>query len=664
MEKGKSLKKQSIICVTSLILLFVISVFGSRVNACSALSQPFIANQPSGQTFTVTQYGDEYFSYHVTPSGDIVTLDADGYWHYTVAENIIYKDSPAVNLVSDNARYMIDEPPAKALNESDLETLPNLSYKRDTAQEPLASTAALTAENSQSDKQYKYLGTQPDVKFEFMYYPYYSPICALGRTYMLHSELIDTTNQSLVWSSEDPSIADVDSNGKVTGRSIGNTKITVKTLDGKYTASAVIYVVPSVSSVMKMNTDKAVVNNSLITTSDFIYINNKAMISIDSLQTLLGAQVTETPFGYEIIMHNNAILIYNNSTIWKVTTHNRQILDVEVSMPVQIVNEKVYMSVRDICTCSEMNLHYILDLSGGYLIITNYFDTDTTYFNTLLESAKPYFDDYGNTFDTAYQLEFSPVGTNTVNGILDYTDDIDMFEFTAPVTGTYTIYSSDITPDLMAYLYDSNQVQIAEDDNSGNDRNFKITASLTEGQTYFLKVSCLGENGMGDYTVNFEIPMDVLILKYNSPYSVFNGNKIENIKYSDGYAALTLNQGVSMISVRFLCEVANLRVTWDESKQTVIVTNPSTGEYLYMMVDNRTVVKYSLTGEKLDEWELPMAPQVINGITMIPLRTVSECLGYYVEYVEKDYGIYIIISSIPQTENVDMLCEMAKRLEI
>ena len=441
--------------------------------------------------------------------------------------------------------------------------------------------------------------------------------------------------------------------------------VTMKTLFSKRIESE--DAIPLVSAVIKMNTNKAVVNqNTPVLSSDYIYVNNTAMVSGDSLQKLFDTKTEESSSCYKITINGITVVAYKNTTEWEVITHDNQTLKVNVNKQVQIMDGKAYFSVRDICTLTELNFRYTEDPSGQYIIITNAAGADETYYNELLQSAKPYFDDYSNTFDTAYQWEISSVGIKTLNGILDYAADIDMFKFTVPITGTYTIYSSDITSNVTAWVYDSDQMQIGGNDNSGSNENFKITVSLTEEQTYYLKIGGSGENGIGAYTVNLALSMDYLILKYNSPYSVFNGNKIENTQYSGGYATatVTLNQGVSMIPVRFLCEVANLHVAWNENTQTVTVTNPSTGEYVCMMVDNRIVVKYSRTGEKLNEWELPMVPQIINGITMIPLRAVSECLGYYVEYAEKDYGTYIIISSTPQTENVDMLCEMAKKLEI
>ena len=264
--------------------------------------------------------------------------------------------------------------------------------------------------------------------------------------------------------------------------------------------------IPPVSAVIKMNTNKAVVNqNTLVLSSDYIYANNMAMASKDSLQKLFDTEIEESSSCYKITINGTTIIAYKNTLEWEIITHDNQTLKVNVNNQIQIMDGKAYFSIRDICTLTELNLRYTEDPSGQYIIITNAAGADETYYNELLQSAKPYFDDYGNTFDTAYQWGFSPVGIKTVNGTLDYAGDIDMFKFTAPITGTYTIYSSDITPDLKARLYDSNQMQIAEDDHSGENENFKITVSLTEGQMYYLKVSHFEENGIGTYTINLSM---------------------------------------------------------------------------------------------------------------------------------------------------------------
>ena len=52
----------------------------------------------------------------------------------------------------------------------------------------------------------------------------------------------DATNKSVTWSSSDDTIAEVDSNGKVTGLAEGDATITVRTVDGNFTDTCVVSV--------------------------------------------------------------------------------------------------------------------------------------------------------------------------------------------------------------------------------------------------------------------------------------------------------------------------------------------------------------------------------------------------------------------------------------
>ena len=53
----------------------------------------------------------------------------------------------------------------------------------------------------------------------------------------------DATDKDLIWTSSNPSVATVDSNGKVTGVSVGTAIITAKTKDGKVTATCTVNIV-------------------------------------------------------------------------------------------------------------------------------------------------------------------------------------------------------------------------------------------------------------------------------------------------------------------------------------------------------------------------------------------------------------------------------------
>lgn len=66
----------------------------------------------------------------------------------------------------------------------------------------------------------------------------------------------NATNQKLIWSSSDTSVATVSSSGRVTGKKVGTAIITCKTVDGGYTAKCTVRVVKRVTG-LSFNTDKA-----------------------------------------------------------------------------------------------------------------------------------------------------------------------------------------------------------------------------------------------------------------------------------------------------------------------------------------------------------------------------------------------------------------------
>lgn len=67
----------------------------------------------------------------------------------------------------------------------------------------------------------------------------------------------DATNQSVSWSSSNPQVAEVDSNGGITGKSKGTATITVRTADGGFTNSCEVTVVNNLTDVSghKANTE-------------------------------------------------------------------------------------------------------------------------------------------------------------------------------------------------------------------------------------------------------------------------------------------------------------------------------------------------------------------------------------------------------------------------
>ncbi|MCL1898037.1 MAG: M43 family zinc metalloprotease [Micrococcales bacterium] len=81
-------------------------------------------------------------------------------------------------------------------------------------------------------------------------------------------------------------------------------------------------------------------------------------------------------------------------------------------------------------------------------------------------------------------------------------------KFVAPSSGSYVFESTanGSNTDPEAWLYNSSQQRIAYDDDSGAGYNFKITVTLTAGQTYYLAAAHYYPSNSGQYTVTAQVP--------------------------------------------------------------------------------------------------------------------------------------------------------------
>ena len=82
----------------------------------------------------------------------------------------------------------------------------------------------------------------------------------------------------------------------------------------------------------------------------------------------------------------------------------------------------------------------------------------------------------------------------------------DMYTFTAQNTGIYTFYTSG-SLDAYGALYNATYTSVKEDDDSGVSRNFRLSYSMTAGQTYYLEVREYSTY-TGAYTLNSSFDID------------------------------------------------------------------------------------------------------------------------------------------------------------
>ncbi len=115
----------------------------------------------------------------------------------------------------------------------------------------------------------------------------------------------------------------------------------------------------------------------------------------------------------------------------------------------------------------------------------------------IVSDTPPDDDDYGNSFNTAYNLGS---GSHVEkSGQIDPETDVDYFKFSVSGTANVTIQTTG-DGDTYGYLYNSSQAEIAKNDDSGEGSNFLITQELTDG-TYYIKVQSYENDSVLDYTL-------------------------------------------------------------------------------------------------------------------------------------------------------------------
>lgn len=98
-------------------------------------------------------------------------------------------------------------------------------------------------------------------------------------------------------------------------------------------------------------------------------------------------------------------------------------------------------------------------------------------------------------------------------------------------------------------------------------------------------------------------------------------------------AAPVLLNGTTMIPVRDVVELLGGLITWEAESQRIVINKDKKSVSLRIGSNIALTAEGSLT--------LPQAPMLINGSTMVPLRTVTDSLGCPVTWIDTYRNIYI-----------------------
>ncbi len=105
---------------------------------------------------------------------------------------------------------------------------------------------------------------------------------------------------------------------------------------------------------------------------------------------------------------------------------------------------------------------------------------------------------------------------------------------------------------------------------------------------------------------------------------VIEGKGDEYPHYLELNAAPIIENGSSLVPLRAIAEDLGFQVDWDSA--TAGITIKGNGKLIQMNIGSQQALVNSLP------IKMSLAPQITSGSTMVPLRFVSESLGYFVEY--------------------------------
>lgn len=96
-----------------------------------------------------------------------------------------------------------------------------------------------------------------------------------------------------------------------------------------------------------------------------------------------------------------------------------------------------------------------------------------------------------------------------------------------------------------------------------------------------------------------------------------------------------IQDGRTLVPMRAIFEALGADVDWQGETQYIVATSSSKGQMIEMHINNNIITHNGV------DMTLDVAPQLINGYTMIPLRVVSECMDANVEWDGNTRTVYV-----------------------
>ena len=183
-------------------------------------------------------------------------------------------------------------------------------------------------------------------------------------------------------------------------------------------------------------------------------------------------------------------------------------------------------------------------------------------------------------------------------------------KFVAPMTGEYTIFSSESDNNAYGILYDAEMNQLAYDDNSyGQDNEFQIIYNLTEGETYYISAGFYYGWNFGNTTLVIKEPLVISVTAEHGTvsgagaYSYNSTVQLSVDEVQDGWFFTKWSDGVVLnprnITVKaaasYTAEFEQVQ-TVTEGENNILATRTSTDNCVFRPAVSGTYVIFSDAG--------------------------------------------------------------------
>ena len=117
----------------------------------------------------------------------------------------------------------------------------------------------------------------------------------------------------------------------------------------------------------------------------------------------------------------------------------------------------------------------------------------------------------------------------------------------------------------------------------------------------------------------------------------------------------TIVDGRTLVPVRGVFEQLGFEVNWDQGRQVATLTSD---DYIVEIFVGRLFFRLYEVGAPLESdgqtWQLDVPAQIINGRTMLPIRTVLEAVGYHVGWHADAWTVIVASEPIEPIETGDL----------